>query len=224
MPEFPIGANGFQRRSADGREPFLFSLAPHPHQLAGPVHVLRAKLAQLAHAQAARVNHLQNGGVAKIGARLRLLFRFRLALQFLAGRPQQVLQLLDSQEARQPFFPGGKGELADGRNGGGAVADEKFVKGAQGGEAQLHGGAAQLAAAEEAEKIPEIIPAQGVPIRRRLALAAGTSRRTPAAPAGNSFPYRPRPLFPSADAAGISKSTHPSSALPAHSFPPLRPG
>ena len=94
----------------------------------------------------------------------------------IAGCAQQVFQLRHSQEARQPFFPGGKGKLADGRNGGGAAADEKLVKRAQGGEPELHGGAAQLAAAEEAEKIPKIIPAQRVPIRRRLALALEPAR------------------------------------------------
>ena len=146
---FPVSADGIERRSANRHATFLPPFATHEHELLSPVDILRAQAAQLADAQATRIDDLQNRRVPHINRDVEFgLGGFPSRLEFLERRGQQIVHLLHGEKLRQAFGEFRQNEILDRHGFNPPAADVKFVERAQRRKPQARRGAAQTATAE----------------------------------------------------------------------------
>jgi hypothetical protein len=124
--------------------------------------------------QAAGIDHLQNGRIAKIKGGVKIC-GVGGGFHFLGGSGGERRKLFDCQKDGIAFFQFGQGKILDGRGADHAFLNEILVKRAQRGKSKLNGRAAQLAPAQEAQKVAEIIAAQRRPIGRPAPLLPGPS-------------------------------------------------
>src|SRR5205814_1809183 len=126
--------------------------------------------AEFADAEAAGVDGFKDGDVAEEGSgRGRFLSVLFLGGEFAQRGVEEGEHLVFAQEAREAFFEFGEDDVFDGGLFDDATTDEKFVEGAEGGEAKGGGGAAEFLAAEETEVAAEMVALEGGPVGRGVA-------------------------------------------------------